>query len=139
MVAIDIASTLLIVGIIVLCATTAVTALSLPGIDWRFRRRPTADHSISRYTIEQPLLSRRVVTGRPATLPHGSSRDFLGPIELPPAPPRQITRTPDGPQSDVDDAEALLARLAEQDPERLAELMMYWMKSDTGSNRPERT
>lgn len=130
MIAIDIPSLFLVIGIVVLCATTAVTALSLPSLEWRRGRRGSERGVVESLAMERPMMTRRVVTGRPASLPQVSS--FLAPaaIELPPAPARQNARVPDGPRTKVDDAQDFISKLIDDEPERLAELMMQWMNSD---------
>ena len=115
MLAIDPAVALLSAGIVVLCATTAITALSLPSFrpHWRRRRRPTFDPI--------PMTYRR-----PADVVSGRT-----PLALP-AAPRHRGRPTDDPHrvDDVDTAWALIERLLEHDPHRLVDVLTTWIADD---------
>ena len=144
-IALDIPSLLLLLGVFVLCITTAVTALSLPGFEWNSRRRRSSaiDEQSVLDLVDPPRNSRRVITGRPAALaniaafPITAASIPTGAIELPAAPtastgavPRQIAPTPDRLLTNVDRAEALIVQLVDTDPERMAKLMTQWINSD---------
>jgi hypothetical protein len=113
--AIDPAVVLLSAGIIVLCATTAITALSLPSFrpHWRRRRRPAFD--VIPMTYRRPAAT---VSGRT-------------PLALPAAPGHRRW-PPDDPDrvDDIDTAWALIERLLEHDPHRLVDVLTTWIADD---------
>lgn len=127
LVAVDVPVIALVIGIVILIITTAVSALSLPELTFR-RRRHVHLHF-------PPSVPRRVVTGRPAALPRPSPDD--GPnvapaIALPPAPPARVDPYRPSARRDalLDDAEAVIEHLIEHDPDRLADLFTRWINSD---------
>ncbi len=111
----DPAVVLLSAGIVVLCATTAITALSLPSFSphWRRRRRPTFDVI--------PMTYRRP----------GDSALGRTPLALPAAPGHR-RRLPDDQDrvDDIDTAWALIERLLEHDPHRLVDVLTTWIADD---------
>lgn len=113
--AIDPAVVLLSAGIVVLCATTAITALSLPSFrpHWRRRRRPTFDVI--------PITYR----------PPGDAASGRAPLALPAAPGHR-RRPPDDRDrvDDIDTAWALIERLLEDDPHRLVDVLTTWIADD---------
>lgn len=138
MLAIDVLSSLLIVGVVLLCATTAVATLNVPGIDWSTRRRSGVANEAGSLDelvgIDRASAARRVVTGRsvehvPAVLPH-----LAASIEMPAAPTGQDAKSPDGSRLDGDPdvaaAEAFITELLDENPQRLADLMLHWIASD---------
>ncbi len=112
---IDVATVLLISGIVVLCITTAITALSLPSFSPQWRRRPRRD-------VPALTVSTRAVAARPVTKPA---------LALPPAA-RHRSTVSDRHDSvdDVDTAWVLIERLLEQDPDRLVEVLTQWISDD---------
>lgn len=132
MLGIDLAVGLLIVGILVLCATTAVSILPWLAPTMSPRRRSPTPREIDGAQRDRPIQAsyRRVVTGQPASmariaLPAGRPED-------PPADGRSHELT------DVDAAEALIDRLLDHDPELIAALMTQWIREDE-SERPTGT
>lgn len=113
MLAADVVTVALVLGVVVLCVTTAISSLALPSIAWRRRRRRVAQH--------YPVVQRRVVTGPPATARYA----------LPPAP-RQHAHTPDDREcvAQLRDAESMIEHLLEHDPGRLAALLATWINTD---------
>lgn len=106
----DVVTAALAIGVVVLCVTTAVSALALPS-PWRQRRR----RAVQGY----PVTERRVVTGPPVRAS----------IALPPAP-RQVAAPSDGPTTGIREAESLVEHLLDHDPDRLAELLTHWINAD---------
>lgn len=128
MLAIDLVSFALVVGVAVLCVTTALSSLALPSVNsWRRKRRRR------RAPLQLPVAQRRVVTGPPAT--------GRPPAPLP-AAARQNAYSPDTffrtPQ--LREAEVLVEHMLEHDPRRLAELITNWINSDqpSGARRYDR-
>lgn len=125
MLASDVPTALLVVGVIVLCVTTAITTLALPTItiSRRERRghRPGRRFDDGLQTMIVPASYRRAVATPAVDVPV---------IELPPA--RQGHEAPDHrpTSSDIAAAEALLEHLLEHEPQRLAELMTTWISTD---------
>ena len=113
----DVVTAALAIGVVVLCVTTAVSALALPS-PWRRRRRTVPAY---------PIRERRVITGPPATVPER--------LALPPVPRQDAGRT-DGPEPDLREAESLVAHLLDHDPERLAELLAHWINADDDRGSP---
>lgn len=113
MLGIDLATALLIAGIIVLCATTAITALALPsfGVYWRRRQRDDASATPATYGIVPPGPAARPALALPA--PHRPST---------PRDPNTI--------DDVDTAWAMIERMLEHDPDRLVEVLTTWITED---------
>lgn len=146
MIAVDAPTAVLVLGVLVLCFTTAVTALGIPTNQRSKGRRRRTDSS--RNTQQHPpVVARRVVTGRPASMsdaapPAGLPR-AMGAIELPVPPtpfdgPLEITAgrivfPPDHLPQNADEAEAIISQLVDDDPERMADLMMKWMNLDEAS------
>lgn len=127
LVAVDVPVVALVVGIVILIITTAVSALSLPELTFR-RRRNVHLHF-------PPSVPRRVVTGRPAALPRTSAdtdRIVAPPIALPPAPSAPVDPYPPSARRDalLDDAEAVIEHLIDNDPDLLADLFTRWINSD---------
>lgn len=115
MIATDVPTVLLVIGVLALVVTTALSSLAIPTLTFTRRRRP-------RPQMAQPAIPRRVVTGRPAALP---------PLALPPAPRQDPISTDDRPSAThVRDAETLIEHLVEHDPERLADMLTRWINSD---------
>lgn len=148
MIAVDLPTAVLVLGVLVLCATSAVTALGLPSVERsRRRRRRSGARRSPADQLMPPVVARRVVTGRPATINDGPPPPTARPvnaIELPagrnvdrvidhvdraPAPGRR-TFAPDHLPKNADDAEAFISQLVDDDPERMAQLMMQWMNED---------
>lgn len=125
MIAADVATVLLIIGIGALSVTTVVTGLSLPRIAFRRRRRQLE----RRPTPPRAIPQRRAVTGPRVQLP---------PLPLP-AAPRQTGDVPDRQQlaSDAQAAEQLIERLLDADPEALADVMTTWIRSDIERTRDD--
>lgn len=146
MLAIDVIASLLIVGVLLLCATTTVAALSVPSIDWSHRRRqggrqgggnePTSlDELVGVHTR---AITRRVVTGhwegqapvpgeRPAAIEMSAISTGIS--------TGQDAEKPDVPRldgdTDVAAAEAFISEILDKDPRRLADLMLQWIASDS--------
>lgn len=116
MLAIDVTTVLLIGGIVVLCITTVITALTLPSFSpsWRRRHRPS--------TMILPTSHRASTIVTPEVRPA---------FALPPAPGR-TGREPDDPEQidDVDTAWALIERLLEHDPGRLVDVLHGWITEE---------
>ena len=117
MLAADLVSAALAIGVVVLCVTTAVSALALPS-PWRRRARTLP---VAR------IRERRVVTGPPATVPPQ--------FALPPAP-RQNPRPTDDHAAGLREAESLVEHLIDHDPERFAELLAHWINADDPGSTP---
>lgn len=120
---IDVAVALLVVGVLALCVTTAATTLDIRLPRGRRRRR------VQSAAPGSP--ARRVITGPPASLP---------PIELGPAPSGTAVRSAAGgqPPAEVREAEALIDRMLERDPELVARLFTSWIADDDRPRRDER-
>ncbi len=105
MLAVDVAGVVLVAGILVLCGTTTITALTLPSFSPTLRRRQRR---------------RRV----PFAV------EPKAPLALPPAP-RHRRSSADGPvrDGDIDAAWDLIERLLEHDPDRLADVLTRWISS----------
>lgn len=120
----DIAVALLIVGILVLCTTTAVSILP-----WRESSTPTRRHTPASRTGQarqavRPIEAshRRAVTGHPASMER---------LALTVGRPDDLTTdSQSGAISDIDAAEALIDRLLQTDPELVAALMTQWIHQD---------
>lgn len=126
MIAIDIPTILLVIGIVALCVTTAISSLALPTFSITLRRR-RRNRRTSRPHELPPFTPRRVITGRPAE---------LRPIELP--APRQAGPAPDDPSSaaDIRYAEELIEHLLEHHPQRLVDLLTRWIHGDVQPEDP---
>jgi hypothetical protein len=128
MIAIDIPTVLLVVGIVALCVTTAISSLALPTFTITLRRRRRKRRTQTSPSHElPPFTPRRVITGRPAE---------LRPIELP--APRQAGSAPDDPSSaaDIRYAEELIEHLLEHHPQRLVDLLTRWIHGDVQLEDP---
>jgi hypothetical protein len=146
--AVDVIASLLIVGVVLLCATTAVAALSVPGFDWPHRRRPVADDPPTNLDelvgFQTPAVSRRVVTGNWIE-GHPSARDEPPPgaIEMRAISTGQDADKADGRRvgdNDVAAAEAFITELLDTNPRRLADLMLQWIAADgERTDRDDRT
>jgi hypothetical protein len=112
--AIDPAVVLLAGSIVVLCATTAITALTLPSFSPQWWRR-----------------NRRPVPAIPMSYRRAADTAVFPALALPPAP-RHGHRAPDGHDrvDDVETAWALIERLLEHDPDRLVDVLTRWIGED---------
>lgn len=119
MAGIDLATGMLIGGILVLCATTAVTALTLPSFGLRRRRR--------RFRYVPEVYGPIQRTSRPALA--------LGVAPRPPVAMVDDRRDVD----DVDTAWTLIEQMLEHHPERLVAVLTEWITddlTDTPDDRP---
>jgi len=127
----DVPTTVLIVGVLILGATTAISALALPPITLSLRRRrsrPTRPLPVTAPDRYVPATYRRVITGQPASLP---------PVDLPADSRQTAGSTDDHPTSDeVAAAQALIEQLIEEEPQRLADLMNSLIRADDQQFRP---
>ena len=124
----DVPVIVLVIGVVVLCITTVVTAFNLPSRPWgrhgwvlerrQHRRRDTDRRSRHDGTDG-------VITAATVRLADPNGR--RPPIALPPAP--TDGRRPD-PLAQLDDPEAVIAHLLDTDPELLARVMSDWIRND---------
>ncbi len=113
MLAVDLAGAVLVGGILVLCVTTTITALTLPSFNPTWRRRPRSDHGLL-------ALSYRSTVADPP----------LPTLALPAAPGHRVDSPDDRfEDGDIDAAWALIERLLEHDPDRLVEVLTRWISS----------
>lgn len=120
----DIAVALLIVGILVLCTTTAASILPGRGPTAPTNRQlPAPRAAQARQAVQRiEATHRRAVTGHPASLER---------LALTVGRPDDLTTdSQSGAISDVDAAEALIDRLLQTDPELVAALMTQWIRQD---------
>lgn len=108
MAGIDVATLLLVGGIVVLCATTAITALAIPSIGPRRRRRRLRSASPVAYgPIERP--ARHALALPSATRTHVPA---------------------EGRVDDVGAAWDLIEQMLEHHPERLVAVLTDWITAD---------
>ena len=112
---------------VVLLACTALLSWTLPSIAWRWRWRSRPARSRS----ARP----RVVTGRPPALPVGPVPAVVARRPLLPARQQvsaaDVQRTDDG----TSEVEEMIDQLLDTDPDRVAWLMMHWIRHDGRARR----
>jgi len=137
----DVSVLVLVVCVLVLCATTAVMALNLPTRRWpshgwvierRQQNRRAHDRAV---THRDPLASLDAGERGDVhpTLDGGSTIHVTGrdrdapPFVLPAAP---AAPPPAASMAPLDEAEAVITELLDTDPELLARLMSEWIRDD---------
>lgn len=123
MIAADLLSALLVCGVLVLVVTTTIMIMGfLPA-----GRRSSPQNALSPGAAQVVAVARARASAASAELGIGTSRQVPG----------QVLDISDGRWSDrqmsVEDASALAAHFAETDPQRIAEVISQWIRSDSGS------
>ncbi len=116
-------------SVVVLLACTALLSWTLPSIGWWRRWRTRSARS-------RPV-RRRAVTGRPPALPVGPVPTASARRPLLPARQRAAAADVPRPDDGTSEAEAMIGHLLDTDPERIAWLMMHWIRHDGRSRRPQ--
>ena len=127
----DVPVIVLVLGVLVLCATTVVTAFNLPGRRWgrhgwvieRRQHRRRATDRRARHDGTDGVLTT-------ATVRLAGPTDHRSAIALPPT-------TAGLDQLDhLDDPEAVIAHLLDTDPQLLARVMSDWIRDDDARPTP---
>jgi hypothetical protein len=113
--AFDLIAFLLVLGLLALASATAATSLAIRPIRWWTRHRRSQP-------VMHLAIPRRVITGRPPTLPAEGRQPNPGHFVDPPDDRRAT--------SPVRAAARYDTPRAAQDPERLAEVLTHWINND---------